>query len=158
MIKKILLFLCLLLLVILFALFLVFKNETTGQCARFEEMARRQNVQTALEYWVNSNVDDTKIDVSELIRSSGISPGYYELNRQFDWRLLDIDPDKGQVRVILARNERGDFDFNDIQSVSFTDRSRVSILVRTSKSRSYGILDKKYLTKVSPSIAVYCAW
>jgi hypothetical protein len=143
---------------ILALVFLLFKYQTTGQCGRFERMAKRQDVQIALEQWVTSNVDNKKVTLTDIVRSSGIYPGNYELKRKFDWSFLDIDPQKGQVRIIPQRNEHGEFDFSDIQSVSFTDRSRVSILVRTSTSRGYGIRDKEHLRLITPTIAVYCAW
>jgi hypothetical protein len=121
-------------------------------------MAKKRVVQIALEHWVQTNVESKKIKLTDLIRSSGISPGYYELNKEFDWGLLDIDPERGQVRLIPGRNEQGEFDFANIQSVSFTDRSRVSILVRTSTSHNYGVRDIEHITQITSSIAIYCAW
>jgi hypothetical protein len=158
MIKKILFTSFFLLIVILLGMFLLFKYQTTGQCSRFDEIAKRQDVQLTLEQWVSTNVDSNKITLADLERSSGIYPGNYSLKRKFDWSLLNIDPQKGQVKIIVGRNEKGEFDFSNIQSVSFTDRSRVSILVRTSISNSYGIRDKEHIRPITASVAVYCAW
>ncbi|MEJ2407477.1 MAG: hypothetical protein P8171_25065 [Candidatus Thiodiazotropha sp.] len=143
---------------IVIAVYFVFIWQTAGQCGRFEGMAKKRDVQLALERWVKSNVESKKINLTNLIRSSGIYPGYYELNKEFDWGLLGIDPEKGQVRLIPGRNKHGEFDLSDIQSVSFTDRSRVSVLVRISTSRNYGIRDIKHITQITSSIAIYCAW
>jgi hypothetical protein len=161
MLKKIFVLVFLLVVGISLTVFVVFRSQTVGQCYRLEGLAKDKKIQKTLLEWVGDNIDNSIFDASMLERSTGIFPGEYKLKGDFDdfdWDLLGMDPTLAQVRIIADRNARGDFDFSDIQAVSFTDRSRVSIIVRTKKASSFGIRDEKYLTHITPSIAVYCSW
>jgi len=151
------------LLILFFGAKVVVDYNTTGQCERLEKLVRNNelDIQKVLTDWVEDNIENANFTNNDITSASGRAPGHYRLlQNSFDWKLLSMDPEDGQIRILGSIKRTGEIDVDNIQSVSFSDRSRVSVLVRTASSDDFGVfnLNKEFVRPVTPLVAIYCGW
>ncbi len=134
--------------------------QTKGHCERLTKIAKNPEVAKALATWVEHNVESRELKVPEVMPSNVARiPGDYVYNRQFDWSMLDIKNEHGRVLLMLPLGEAINSDAINVQAVSFSDRSRSSIVVALPGYRSeFMTKNSPDLTHVVDNIFVHCSW
>jgi len=126
-----------------------------GECDRLKEILKTTSVETALIDWVDKNISNV-ITSKRYSRSGGVVPGNYKVDINFNWRLLGLDGTHGGVRLVSNRNDSRVLSIDDVGSVSFADKSRLSVLVNIKPGSDFGKVYEHALFKISDRTAVYC--
>lgn len=136
------------LLIIIFSLAGCWNQQT---CTELELTVSNTDVQNDLIQWVDNNFYEY-IDQAAYQRSSGTAPGAFHLvDPIFNWELLKLDESVAQSRVMLNHGKY-DVGRGDIFGVTFTERSRVAVVVRVNMAQGW----PDNFNVVSERVAVAC--
>lgn len=130
--------------------------EKPNYCEKLVQLLDDKVVAQKLVAWVDNNIA-MHILAGDYKSSTGVVPGDYELlNADFDWGILGFNSSEARIRFvssILSTNLK----FVDVKSVSFAEKSRMSVLVRLSHSKSFGTYSHStFAVDVDDRIAVFC--
>ena len=119
-------------------------------CAELTEVAHSKSFQVKASEWIKYNIPNgTLADLKgKLNLGGGMIPGRYMVESDFDWPSIGFTG-QPQIRLIVGSS-------NEINSVSFQERSRMSILVRMPNVEGFGFKDTWQIVNTSPGIAVFC--
>jgi len=76
-----------------------------SECNRIADSLRDGAVKREIREWVNSNIKNIYVG-SGYLRSRGAAGiGSYVIDIEFDWDILGINPDDGQIKCIVDKND-----------------------------------------------------
>lgn len=126
--------------------------EAESECDRLFTVTKKIEVENALLAWVDASLDSS-LALNDYKYGGGVFPGEYSIpDVGFNWDLLGMDTNVAGIRIVtgaaLAKEP--------VQSVSFAEMSRISVIVRKKSSNGFGIKDVENLKKVTNRVAIYC--
>lgn len=127
-------------------------------CKSLEVLFEEQpDLETKLIDWVDENTLHILEANEYWYRTITRVPGDFEVkNVEFDWEWLGFDKKLGRLMLITKNFPKaGEVSLEDLEYVSFSDQSRISILVSPKENESSRI-PEKYLRHVSNRVAIYC--
>ena len=119
-------------------------------CAELTEVAHSKSFQIKAREWIKNNLPNSALTdlKGKLNLGGGMMPGRYMVESAFDWPSIGF-AGQPQIRLIVGSND-------EIYSVSFQERTRMSILVGMPNMNGFGLKDVWQIDTVSPGIAVFC--
>lgn len=119
-------------------------------CAELTEVAHSKSFHFKASKWINNNIPNgTLTDLKgKLNLGGGMIPGRYMVESDFDWPSIGFTG-QPQIRLIIGSND-------EINSVSFQERTRMSILVKMPNVEKFGLKDAWQIDNASPEIAIFC--
>jgi hypothetical protein len=115
-------------------------------------------VETYLVNWFDEHLRRS-IEKGDYVLSTGVYPGDYKLTKvDFEWSLLKLDDERAAIRFVTDVYSIDEISFNDIEFISFSDRSRFSVLVKKHSSSTFGDISEDFLIPagVSGRVSVLC--
>lgn len=121
-------------------------------CSSLDTIASDLKAQKELIRWVDGHLDEVLL-LDEFLYGGGVVPGEYRIpDKGIDWEVIGMDVGIAQIRIIT----KAALEKEPILSVSFSELSRQSILVKLPDSDSFGIKNIDALKIINNRIAVYC--
>jgi len=121
-------------------------------CDDLRAIVSLSKVQDKLVAWADKYPWSSLAD-KDYSYGGGVVPGQYRIpDAKFDWNLLKMDKKLAQIRVITSST----LEIKPVLSISFSEYSRRSVLIKNKNSDTFGIKDKEHLYMISERVAVYC--
>ena len=147
----------------------------TGECSRLKRAINDEDVRVELIRWVDNDLERALRDWEKngpFFGTGGHPGGAYFRKHNFDLTLLGFTPEDlynwPKIRLVTwnplvphfpwggIHPDKGlEFLLSNTRSVSFTQVSRVGILVRMQSAVDFGV-NPEYIRKVDGRLAVYC--
>lgn len=126
--------------------------DATSECDVLLAVAAKPQIQGAILNWVDNKLK-ASLALDSYDHHGGVKPGSYRIpDMDFDWSLLDMSGSLRGIRIVTPNPLRK----SPVIAVSFSDRSRVSIVVSTGGDPIKRVFDDSVITPVTERIAVYC--